>query len=847
MPDAPDRAHSPYRLKHVRIEGFRSQANFSPPGRDLSGSGFKRNRDIHGPRLDAELASALAAAHDLLTDRDPQVQTGSAGVYLAVESAEGAKLPDLNWSSKNIRLGALRINESGAEVGTLFVPRIAEEFLTRKVEEYAHQNTPQQKPKHEKKFAPVETFRAATLESLWTDQRALPETQEERIWWECWCWSDRTGNLLLAARRLNLRASDRRLLFPEINVIPIYATRREFDRLVQNTDAIEEVRRASDTPTFFTATVRREQNPWVGDLVDRIEAPDSNGPAVCILDGGVARAHPLLAAALDPSDCLTIDASWGVDDQLHHVHGYIMGGAVLYADLIYPLADQRIVTLDFVLESVKFLPPPGFQPNDPLSYGAITQAAVALPGINKPDRPRVFCMAVTNQDVSGERPTSWSAAIDQICAGTMPGDEADAAGEPPRRLFFVSAGNVPDESNPDAVSDLDEFPIEDPAQAWNAIAVGGFTDKVDLADEEGLAGWSAVAKAGDHSPYSRISTDWRHDRTPIKPEIVFEAGNRAISSSGRELLSGVDSLSLLTTGRDFLEQPLVTFWATSPATAQAAGMAGVLMARQPDLWPETIRALIVHSAEWTPAMRERLRTCTGKKACIALARQFGYGVPSLDRALASAQNDLALVAQANIHPFKRERRLNTQGRWMLGLPTFRDVHYYELPWPRQTLEALGEQDVVLKVTLSYFIEPSPGESAPVTPTRYQSFGLRFELKRPGETAAVFRQRINRLERGEIQLPETEHDPRWIFGSRSVAAGSLHCDVWVGPGAELAARDVIAIHPVGGWWRDRPHLRRYDSRTRYCLVVSIASKEAEVELYTEIANLIGLGIDIEIGT
>jgi hypothetical protein len=368
-------------------------------------------------------------------------------------------------------------------------------------------------------------------------------------------------------------------------------------------------------------------------------------------------------------------------------------------------------------------------------------------------------MAVTNDDVSGERPTSWSAAIDQICAGRMPGDEPDEHGEPPRRLFFVSAGNVPDASSPDDVSDLDEFPVEDPAQAWNAISVGGFTDKVDLEEEDGLDGWNAVAGAGDHSPYSRISTDWNHSRTPMKPEIVFEAGNRAISASGRELLSGVDSLSLLTTAKEFLEQPLATFWATSPATAQAAGMAGAIMARNPELWPETIRALMVHSACWTPAMEERLKACKGKKDCIALARHFGYGVPSLARALASAQNDLALVAQANIQPFRRERKLNAEDRLVLGAPTFNEVHYYELPWPRQALEDLSEKEVSLKITLSYFVEPNPGETAPVTPARYQFYGLRFELKRSAETVAIFRQRINRLERGEGQLPQAAPDPR----------------------------------------------------------------------------------------
>jgi hypothetical protein len=133
----------------------------------------------------------------------------------------------------------------------------------------------------------------------------------------------------------------------------------------------------------------------------------------------------------------------------------------------------------------------------------------------------------------------------------------------------------------------------------------------------------------------------------------------------------------------------------------------------------------------------------------------------------------------------------------------------------------------------------------VTPARYQSYGLRYELKRSTETAAIFRQRINRLERGEDKLPKADPDPRWTFGSQSVAAGSLHCDVWVGPAAQLAARGLIAVRPVSGWWRYRTHLRQYNSRARYGLVVSITAEDADVELYTEIANLIGLGIETEI--
>ena len=227
---------------------------------------------------------------------------------------------------------------------------------------------------------------------------------------------------------------------------------------------------------------------------------------------------------------------------------------------------------------------------------------------------------------------------------------------------------------------------------------------------------------------------------------------------------------------------------------------------------------------------------------------FGDGGPSRTRprtgALQSAQNDVALVAQAHIQPFKRERRPDSARSLKVDRSGFQRSPLLRLSSPpREALEGLGEHDVRLKVTLSYFIEPSPGEMAPVTPSRYQSFGLRFALKRPTETRTNFRQRINRLERGEERIAAAEPDPRWIFGSQSIAAGSLHSDVCIGPAAELAAaRDLIAIYPVSGWWRYRTPLRRFRFLgTRYALIVSITAQDVEVQLYTEIANpLWGLG-------
>lgn len=817
------------RLKHLRIDRFRSQQAYRPPGRVIEEKDRWRDRSTHGPKLQTDLTAAFAAAHAALAGRTPDQVDGKAGVYLEVEAAKGALLPDLDWPSKDIRLGAAR-EMDGVQSGTLFVPESAEAFLAEKVRQYAFENTPSQKPSHFARFDPLEAIRAATVESLWTDQRPIPTDPTAAIWWECWCWRDRAMHLVPAANRLNLRASERRLRFPEFDVIPVYGTRADIVLLLRHTDAIEELRLASDTPVFFTTNVREEQSWWIDDLVARVQPPPPDSPAVCVLDTGMASAHPLLSVALDPNDCLAVDKDWGVDD--HDGHGTNMGGTALYGDLLYPLSDLGDLPLETRLESVKLTAPGGFPPTDPENYGAITQAAVALPEIQNPHRSRAYCLAITNEDISGERPTSWSGALDQICAGTMPGDPEDT---PPRRLFVVSAGNIGDPSAFDGAEDPGEFPIEDPAQSWNAVTVGGFTDKVEITDEM-WKGWTALAKVGDLSPYSRISTDWNHSRAPIKPEVVFEAGNRALSPSERELLAGIDSLSLLTTGRDVIGEPVQTFWATSAAAGQAAGMAASIMARHPDLWPETVRALMVHSAEWTPAMKARLDACIGKKERVALARHFGYGVPQLERALSSAKNDVALIAQAYIQPFKKEER---------AAPVYNDVHYYQLPWPKQTLEVLGEKDVQLKVTLSYFIDPSPGELAPVLPARYQSFGLRFALKPPTITGQVFRQKINQLERDGSPLPKTDSDTRWMFGSKSIAAGSLHCDVWTGPAAVLAARDMIAIYPVTGWWKERPGAGKANAKARYSLIISIASEEQSAELYAEIANLIGVGIETEV--
>ncbi len=96
-------------------------------------------------------------------------------------------------------------------------------------------------------------------------------------------WPDKIDLFRSAATRLQLRVSERFLRFLEVELIPVFANAEDMQTLVIATGAVEQLRYASDTPSFFTTEIRREQDRWVGDLVSRISGPPLDGPTVCLL------------------------------------------------------------------------------------------------------------------------------------------------------------------------------------------------------------------------------------------------------------------------------------------------------------------------------------------------------------------------------------------------------------------------------------------------------------------------------------------------------------------------------------------------------------------------------------
>jgi hypothetical protein len=299
------------------------------------------------------------------------------------------------------------------------------------------------------------------------------------------------------------------------------------------------------------------------------------------------------------------------------------------------------------------------------------------------------------------------------------------------------------------------------------------------------------------------------------------------------------SLSLLTTNAKFTERLFTTTNATSAATALASRMAANLMAEYPTLNPETIRALMIHSATWTEAMKTMFLPANKsptKTQIGNLVRACGFGQPDLEKALWSASNSLTMICEESLHPFKREGSDNVK---------VRDMNLHVLPWPLQELEALGETDVEMRVTLSYFIEPNPSARGVGSRYRYESHGLRFDVKRPLEGTDDFRARINLDARNDEERTRVAgDDDNWLLGKQNRHKGSLHSDIWVGKAADLASRGVIGIYPALGWWKTRPAFEKYNHSVRYSLIVSITTPGVDIDLYTAVENKIGLPIAIQ---
>ncbi len=890
-------------LPHLRIPGTQETEKYTYAGRTPQGVVFNlppRNKSAHAIEVRSELQGAQTQAVKQRTANRQQypdlVQWEPEGVVLTFHSDQDFELPLEKLERKGSGIYLLSLNEeNGAQVAKVFVPegrlgqflhlvnayansvlltfeadedkeqqlkdradpdngiklngqvhkidnkvRIA--FLVLEAKEAAFTASVGELAtlvktgrKNEKLIESISSVRLALIQDFWQDSLPFPALDQE-MWWEIWLRGTRATAETVHARFRDLakivgitKVSDRFVAFPERVVVHAYASANRLTASIDVLTLFAELRKAKELATYYVDLEPREQGEFIEDAVGRLELPGPNAPCVTILDGGVNRMHPLLEPGLAEEDMHTADPEWGFADSSNNQHGTGMAGIGLYGCLTEIMTETGEIILQHKLESVKILPPPPLV-NSPPDYGRVMQDGVLLAHIKSPQRKRVLCMAVTADDRDMGLPTLWSGAVDDLCAGVL--DETP-------KLMFISAGNVREHLHSDEYTyhtwNTTKAGIEDPAQAWNALTVGAITEKVMIQDED-FNGWQPIAECGDLCPTSRTSLPWPSENQkgwPIKPDIVMEGGNYA--QIGANERSSTDDLSLLTTILHQSGRLFDTTRDTSPATALAARFAALIWSRYPKLWPETIRALMVHSATWNDRMIARFPG-NSKVAAHNRLRCYGYGVPNLHRALNSAENAVTLTFEGELQPFQK---INSKGK------TF-EMHLHQLPWPIIVLEALGEAKVTMRVTLSYFIEPSPNSVGWGVNHRYASHGLRFDVIRPTEEIEGFKRRISRdFWEAPNKRPENpaEETRNWVIGDQRRTHGSIHSDWWVGSAVELANCGRIVVYPVTGWWKERLHLQRYDSKARYSMIVSLDSENVEVDLYTPISQMVNVETEI----
>lgn len=713
------------------------------------------------------------------------------------------------------------------ERATLFASSAGVSKLRKKVTEFQTQDLPDKikdgqrtkgRPKNADLVQSLSEIAEAGLRALWRSPSHRFPSHGFPANWELWLEKGAAQRFLIAAPKFGVAIAQDRLDFPEDVVVVAHATIENLALCVKQTGIVRAIAAPTITADFFHGAPVDEQAQWVQEIFRRSDYTTHLDPGyVTLLDTGVSLAHPLVAPALAQHDRHAAQPAWSVDDVKGH--GTMMAGLSLFGDLTSPLYQLDPITVTNRLESSKLFPDAGQNPHHLL--GAVTRDAINAVETTGYKRRTFTMAATTNEDTPHDgAPTSWSSEMDQLSAGV-----SGTVRTP--RLLVLSAGNTDNNTfglgNYLDRCDHDDNEIESPAQSWNSICVGAYTEKTQIPPNE-IQTTSPVAPFGDLSPSSRTASWDSH--WPLKPDVVLEGGNWAQSAMPPPMRHSY--MSLLSTAHTYPQRSFCFAHDTSAATALAAKQLTELWSDYPKLWPETARALYVSSARWTDQMKSHLPVEPNKGDFAKLFRRYGYGVPDMERARRSASNALTLLIEDTITPYGLSEKT--------GGDVHNEMKLFTLPWPVAALRALGSAEITMRAALSTFIAPNPSEASRGSRYRYASHNLRFKINRADEQADRFMARISKVAEAPVG-PQSAEEDLWLFGSDRRDVGSLHVDQITCKASDLARRNLIAVHPVTGWWKSKKLLQDGLPEVRFSLIVEIDAGEQQTELYAEVQTAI----------
>ncbi len=762
----------------------------------------ERNIQIHAAAIRQQYENSLAASQRKLVERREADKPVADGVYLDFE----LKGDDLPYESLDAKQGAhlLAVNSGDAEdtkIASLFLPEKNSSWLSKKLDKYQEPVAEGKNPPNMRLINSVETVSSSTARSLFPDKEEYDGLQPNAPrYFEIWL--DVIDDEEIEKSRRILRqlgiemAQDEPLIFEHVTVLLVQATKEAIDDIPFSLDYVEAIRLYYNPAEMLDNDAeQREWEELIGD--DIINNVTDDSVIVGLLDMGVNNGHPLLQPFLPDERRATVLPN--IDVSHEGDHGTGMAGLLEYGDLVDFMGRREHLDINHALASVKMMS--DRHPNDKKLYGLVTSDAIAKA---EEFGARITCMAITeDHERNNGSPSSWSAAIDKALFNH---------GEC-NRLMLISAGNTKTDNirTENYLDSLATSSIQSPCESMNALVVGAYTRRCVCQKE----GYTPIAPPDGISPHTRTSFLWRHKT--IKPDIVMEGGNVGHHSLLKN--SDLEEMSLVTTNDDWNQKPFQHFNGTSASTALAARLAARVQTANPNLSMLSIRALMVHSASWTnEMMRLDARTENVMKYC-------GYGVPDESKAMASNDTYATFIVENELVPFKDDG-------------TYNQMHFYALPWPKEALLQMDAENVKMRVTLSYYIEPSPSFKTDFDKYRLASARLAFDVNTPRETREQFIARNNLNQ--SVHIRSKNDSERWEIGATVRGNSTVQSDWFECTARDLAECNEIAVFPKSGWWKFRK-IANVHNRIKYSLVVSIETEETKI--YDAVRVAIGQAIAV----
>ena len=791
--------------EHIYLgSDFSETISFTPKSQP-NGNSTLPDRDVtgHANWLREKYSESILSAEERIRERHLANLPSASGVYLDID-LRGSKLPLPSLDKSGAHLLVVGDTQDDITRTTIFLPIDKKDWLDRKLDKYELPVEEGKNPANKPLINAIETISCSVARSLFPNKHEYDDLVPGayRLFE---IWIDEVNPERVAEIRSDMDVmglsviGNNIIIFESVTVFLVRAQKESIDDIPISLNVVEAIKIYHNPAEMISEN--EDQRDWSQLISDYVSVNLGENPVIVgLLDKGVNNGHSLLRPFLpDERRCSVVDGV-GVGHEGHHGTG--MAGLIEYGDLSNYQTGTAPYEINHALASIKILS--DVHANNPALYGLLTQNAI---NASESFGAKILCMAVTEEEERNDgRPTSWSAAIDQSLYNNGACD----------RLMLISAGNTDinriNEQN--YIESLDVSSMQSPTQAMNAIAVGAYTE-FSICNNES---WQAIAPPQGISPMTRTSVMWRGKNS--KPDIVMEGGNLA----HHNIMGNVDpaEMSPISTCHQIPQQPLQPFNKTSAATALAARLAARIKVANPELSMLSIRALMIHSAEWTTAMTQLGNSST------KIMEYCGYGVPQEQRALASDSTNATFIFENEIVPY------NEDG-------TYKEMHFYDLPWPKALLETMDGENVKMRITLSYYIEPSPGFKATYNKYRYASSALVFDVKTKTESREQFIARNNRDQ--QVVENSINDTTRWRIGTKRRSIGTVQSDWFECSARELAECNQIGVCPGNGWWKNRK-IANVDNRIKYSLVVSIESSETEIydEIMATIHNSIAIAVE-----